>query len=236
MVIIYENVIKKGEAEMYNTSQNMKIIAIMPIKLNNERLPGKNTKLLAGKPLLQYELNNLLQTKMVDNIIVYCSKDDICSFLPEGVEFVKRPDYLDLPTSNFTQIFEQFISVRDADIYVYAHATAPFITVDTMKECIAAVKSGEYDSAFCASKIQDYLWQNGEPMNFNAANIPRSQDLVPVYRETSGVYVFTKEVFTKYHRRIGVRPFIKEVSFKEAVDINNPEDFELAEAMVNIEL
>lgn len=62
----------------------------------------------------------------------------------------------------------------------------------------------------------------------------RSQDLEPIYRETSGVYVFTKEVFEKYHRRIGKKPYIKEISYKEAVDINNPEDFYLAEALLNI--
>ena len=124
----------------------------------------------------------------------------------------------------------------DADIYVYAHATAPYISADTMRQCIEAVKSGEYDSAFCAVKIQDFLWKDGEPLNFDAANIPRSQDLEPIFRETSGVYVFTKDVFLKQHRRIGIKPFVKEVSFKEAVDINNPEDFALAEALLGIEL
>ena len=84
-------------------------------------------------------------------------------------------------------------------------------------------------------KIQDYLWQDGEPLNFDATNVPRSQDLKPIYRETSGVYVFTKEVFEKYHRRIGKSPFVKEVSFKESIDINNPEDFILAETFLNIE-
>ena len=58
----------------------------------------------------------------------------------------------------------------------------------------------------------------------------------PIYRETSGVYVFKKEVFEKYHRRIGTKPYIKEVSYKEAVDINNPEDFDLAIAMLDIDL
>ena len=96
--------------------------------------------------------------------------------------------------------------------------------------------SGEYDSAFCASKIQDYLWQDGEPLNFDATNVPRSQDIKPIYRETSGVYVFTKEAYQKCHRRFGLKPFVKEVSFKEAVDINNPEDYALAEALLNIEL
>lgn len=214
----------------------MSIVAIMPIKLNNERCPGKNTRLLGDKPLLAHELENLKMTGLCDSINVYCSDEAVIPFIPEGVNFVKRPSFLDLPTSNFNQIFENFMNTVDAEVYVYAHATAPFITVDTMKQCIEAVKSGEYDSAFCASKIQTFLWKNGEPLNFDASNLPRTQDLDPIYQETSGVYVFTKEVFKKYGRRIGVNPFIKEVSFKETVDIDNPEDFDLAEALVNINL
>lgn len=213
----------------------MKIVAIMPIKLKNERCPGKNTRLLGGRPLLQYELNNLKATSLCDSINVYCSTEEVVPFLPDGVDFIQRPEFLDLPTSNFTQIFDNFMKTVDADIYVYAHATAPFITVETMKQCMEAVESGVYDSAFCAVKLQDYLWQDGEPLNFDASNLPRTQDLKPIYQETSGVYVFKKEVYEKYKRRIGRKPFIKEVTFREAVDIDNPEDFELAEALVNIE-
>ncbi len=213
----------------------MTTIAIMPIKMNNERLPGKNTKILGKKPLLQYELDSLVETGLLDEISVFCSSKDIQEYLPEKVDFVKRSEELDLPTSNFTQIFEAFMNEKDADIYVYAHATAPFITVETMKECIEAVQSGKYDSAFCAIKLQDYLWKDGEPLNFDASNVPRTQDLEPIYQETSGVYVFTKEVFEKYHRRIGKKPYIKEVSFKEAVDIDEADDFKLAEILVDIE-
>ena len=100
-------------------------------------------------------------------------------------------------------------------------------------QCILAVQSGEYDSAFCAAKLQDYLWQDGKPLNFDATNVPRTQDLKPIYQETSGVYVFTKEVFLKHKRRIGINPFIKEVTIKESVDIDNPEDFDFAEVLVN---
>ncbi len=214
----------------------MKTVAIMPIKLKNERCPGKNTRILGDKPLLQYELDSLKETGLCDSINVYCSSEEVIPFLPEGVNFVKRPAELDLPTSNFSQIFECFSNEVDADIYVYAHATAPFITKETMEKCITAVTSGEYDSAFCALKLQDYLWQDGKPLNFDATNIPRTQDLTPIYQETSGVYVFTKEVFEKKHRRIGEHPFVSEVSFKEAVDIDNPEDFVLAEKLVDIEL
>ena len=176
----------------------MKIAAIMPIKLNNERCPGKNTRMLGAKPLLQYELDNLYSTGLCDSINVYCSSQDVVPFLPSYVNFVQRSQLLDLPTANFNQIFSAFINEVDADIYVFAHATAPFISINTMIECINAVKSGEYDSAFCAQKIQTFLWKNGAPLNFDATNLPRTQDLEPIYQETSGVYVFTKNVFLNY--------------------------------------
>lgn len=205
----------------------------MPIKLNNERLPNKNIKLLGGKPLLQYELDTLKKAQLVDEIYVFCSHEDICNYLPVGVQFLKRAEELDSPKSNYTQIFSSFIEKVDSDIYVYAHATAPFVTTETMKACIQAVASGEYDSAFCAEKIQDYLWKDGVALNFDPENVPRSQDLPIIYRETSGIYVYTKKVFEQYHRRIGMKPYIREVSLKESIDINYPEDFELAKIMLD---
>ena len=72
--------------------------------------------------------------------------------------------------------------------------------------------------------------------SFDATNLPRSQDLKPIFRETSGVYVISKDMYKKLGRRVGDKPFIKEVSFKESVDINNPEDFDLAQVLLNIEL
>lgn len=213
-----------------------KIVAIMPIKLNNERLPGKNTKLLGSKPLIQYQLEALVEVEQIQDIFVFCSDDQIQQFLIPNVKFLKRDSVLDLPTSNFTQIFESFYRQVPADIYVYAHATAPFVTQKTIRECIDAVRNNGFDSAFCASKIQDYLWQDGKPLNFDASNLPRSQDLSPIYRETSGVYVFTKEVFTEYKRRVGNNPYVKEVTFKEAVDINNPEEFDLAQALLDLDI
>ena len=213
----------------------MKIVAIMPIKLNNERLPGKNTMMLGGKPLLRHELDNLIRISQIDDVYVYCSSEEIKDYLPAGVKFLRRPKELDLPTSNFTQIFDTFSHTIEADIYVYAHATAPFVTVETMRECIDAVISKEYDSAFCAVKIQDYLWQDGKPLNFDAQNLPRSQDIKPIYRETSGIYVIPKEMFTSLRRRVGNRPYIKELTFKESIDINNGEDFELAEVFAEIQ-
>lgn len=210
----------------------VKIVSIIPIKMNNERLPGKNTKPLGGKPLMYYVQENLLAMNKIDERYVFCSNEDVQNYLLPGINYLNRPNYLDRQNANFTQIFSEFMNLVLADIYVYAHATAPFIRESTTRECIDKVLFGEYDSAFCAVKIQDFLWSNNEPLNFKAENLPRSQDLPIIYRETSGVYVFHRSVFEKYHRRIGKKPFIKEVTYREAVDINTPEDFELAQLML----
>lgn len=211
----------------------MRIVAVMPIKLNNERLQGKNIKMLGGKPLLQHELQTIMDTGLVQDINVFCSDSKIKKYLLKEITYIKRPQYLDSPTTNFTQIMNEFVIIKRADIYVYLHATAPFVKKGTMEECIKAVLSGDYDSSFCAVKIQDFLWKDGNPLNFDACNLPRSQDLDIIFRETSGIYVFRKEVFEKYHRRIGINPYIKEVSFKESIDINTAEDFKLAEKFYN---
>ncbi len=212
----------------------MNTVAIVPIKLTNERLPGKNIKLLAGKPLISYILNTLSTIEEISEIYVFCSDERIKEFLPLNVRFLQRPQWLDEPTSNFSQIFEAFKDKIDADVYLYAHATAPFISATTIRECLNALKNG-YDSAFTAVKIQDFLWKENEPLNFDASDIPRSQDLQAIFRETSGIYVFEKKVFEKYHRRVGKKPYIKEVGFREAIDINYPEDFQIAEKFVQLE-
>ncbi len=220
-----------GEASVRDDDicQAKKVAAVIPIKLNNERLPGKNTKLLCGIPLIRYILTTLRECRGIDDIYVYCSDDAVVEYLPEGVTFLKRPKSLDEPTANFTQIFESFSSEVRADVYVYTHATAPLIKSQTIDSCIEKVIGGEFDSAFTAAKIQDFLWRDGRPLNFDAANIPRSQDLESIYRETSGVYVFTSEVFDKYKRRVGINPFVCEVGSREATDINTQEDFDMAE-------
>ena len=134
----------------------MKTVALVPIKFTNRRLPGKNTKLLGGKPLMAYIQETLLQVKGLDEVYIYCSDEKVQDYLIEGVRIQKRPDWLDGDDINANDIFVSFAEDVDADIYVIAHATAPFIKPEHIEEGIRAVKSGEYDSAFAAEKMQDF--------------------------------------------------------------------------------
>ena len=145
---------------------------------------------------------------------------------------MKRPEFLDTKQATPNDIIDEFMKLVDADVYMVSHATSPFVSVEHFEECINAVKSGEFDSSFTAQKLQKLLWKsNGTPLNFDPENVPRTQDLEPYYDEVSAAYVFTKEMYMKHKRRIGLKPHITVVSELESIDIDYPEDFEIANAV-----
>lgn len=209
----------------------MRVVALVPIKLNSQRVPKKNLRDLGGHPLLWYICYTLSQAKGIDDVYAYCSSNDIVRYLPEGVSFLKRPAWLDGDNVKGAQIYEEFIKHVDADAYVLAHTTSPFLSRDAVEKGVEALRSGEYDSAFTAQRIQTFAWYKGEPLNYELTDVPRTQDMEPVWVETSGFYMFNKELFVKEGRRIGYRPLIVEVSPIEAVDIDEPQDFALAESI-----
>lgn len=209
----------------------MKTVAFVPIKMNNERLPGKNTKSFTnGKPLVSYILETLLKVSNVDELYVYCSNPQIQDYIPQGVNFVQRDPYYDLSTTPFNAVLKSFAELIEADVYVLTHATAPFMTARSIELGVSKVTSGEFDSALAVSKLQEFMWKNGQPMNYSLDNIPRTQDLEPVYTETCGLYVYQRDLIMR-GRRIGEKPYLIEVSKIEACDINDPIDFEIADAL-----
>lgn len=210
----------------------MKVVAFVPIKLNNERAPGKNLKKFDdGTPLLTYFLKTLTEVKEIDELYVFCSKEEVQGYLIPGVRFLKRPEYLDTQTATPQDIISAFMNKIEADVYAVCHCTSPFVSAEHIAQCIRAACSEEHDSAFTAERIQRLMWYKGDPLNFDATNVPRTQELPVYHSEVSAAYVFKRETFEKLHRRVGASPYICEVSGHECVDIDYPEDFEIANAI-----
>ena len=183
----------------------MRTIAFVPIKLNSQRLPGKNILPIGGHPLCWHIVNTLLQVKGIDEVYVYCSDESVMQYLPEGVTFKKRDKRLD---GNEVKGFEKALEY---------------------------ILSGECDSAFTAERIQTFAWYKGSPINYDLQDVPRTQDLEPVWLETSAFFMFKKEIFTEYNRRIGFHPYIHEVSGIEALDIDEQKDYDLAKVFCEME-
>lgn len=212
----------------------MKVVAVVPIKLNSLRLPNKNIKPFRnGNPLCWYIMNTLLQIKVIDEIYVYCSSEKILDYIPEGIKYIKRSTELDSDSTKINEVLSCFSKNIDADVYLMAHTTAPFIKAESIERGLYAVIDEGFDSSFSVKKMQDFMWKDGTPINYSLEDIPRTQDLDPIYCESSGFYIYKRNIIKNYGRRIGFNPYLVEVSEVESIDIDEKEDFEIADAIYN---
>ena len=210
----------------------MKTVAVIPIKMNNERTPGKNTKALSdGTPLIHLIQKTLLKCAVIDEIYVYCSRDEIREYLLPGVKYLKRSVEFDTPSADYIAMMKAFANDVAADVYTVTHATAPFILAESICSAVNAIQSGRFDSAFSVEKLQAFLWNNEAPLNYSLKKIPRTQDMMPIWKETCGIYAYNAHVINNLNQRIGDNPYMVEVSGIEAIDIDTPEDFMIADAV-----
>ena len=210
----------------------MKTVAFVPIRLNSKRVVGKNLKMLGNKPLMCYVLETLTKVKGVDEVYCYCSNEAVIKFLPVGVKFLKRPEFLDRDETLGKEIYEEFTKTVVADVYILAHTTSPFMKIDTFENALNKVVYEDYDSAFSAEKIQTFAWFKGKTLNYDLKEIPRTQTIEPVYVETSAFFMFKRDVWKVHKQRIGFKPYMALVDKIEGVDIDWPEDFEFAEKIL----
>lgn len=89
----------------------------------------------------------------------------------------------------------------------------------------------EFDSVVSVEKMQEFIWQNNKPLNYDIVHIPRTQDLPPFFVETTGLYIFKRDIIQSLKTRVGEKPLLLEISKIESIDINYPEDFEIADAV-----
>ena len=212
----------------------MKTVAVVPMKLNSSRLKNKNIKSFTnGLPLCSYILNTLNEISSIDEIYVYCSDSKIVDYLPKGVKYLKRSSSLDTDDTKINEVLYSFYKEVPADIYVLAHTTSPFIKSTSIEKGLSLVLSGEYDSAFSVKKMQDFFWKDNKPINYDLSCVPRTQDLDPFYMETSGFYIYKKNIIKNKKSRIGDNPYLVEVSQIESIDIDEEEDFFIADSIFN---
>ena len=210
----------------------MKTACFIPIKANSESVPGKNLRMLNGKKLYQYICEHVQEANVFDAVYIDTNSKEIAEYASAmGFHAIDRKPELALNTANGNDLlvyhFEQY---PDYDYYFQLFATAPYMTPKTIKECYSRlVSSEEYDSCFTALENHSFYWYGGTPINYRPGILPRSQDMMPVIEETTGLYGISRDSLNRYRCRIGRKPYIHFVSKFEAVDINTEEDLKVAE-------
>lgn len=207
----------------------MRVVAFATVKLNSERVPHKNIQPVGSRPLCYHILNTALQVDKIDEVYVYCSDEKVIDYIPPKAKFLRRETWLDGNEIRAKDTYTAFLKDVDADIYIAMCTTSPFTQKETMENAIDKVLYEGYDSAFTARRMQTFAWYKGQPINYDVSNVPRTQDMEPVFVETSAFFIFKKELWTEYGRRIGFHPYIQEVGEIEAVDVDTMEDLEFAQ-------
>lgn len=215
------------------------ITALLPMKGHSERVPNKNMRIFGGKPLYHAVLNSLLKSKYVAQVIINTDSEIIKKNALDNfnkIRIIERPANIRGDFVPMNSIIAYDLSQTEGEHFLQTHSTNPLLKTETIDAAIdiylGNLKEG-YDSLFSVTRIQSRLyWQNGTAINHNHKELLRTQDLPPVFDENSNFYIFSKKSFTANgNKRIGSKPFLFEMNKLEAVDIDNEEDFVLAEML-----
>jgi CMP-N-acetylneuraminic acid synthetase len=214
-----------------------KVTAIIPIKDQSERVPGKNFRNFCGKPLYHHILETLERTYAVDEVLVDTDSPRVmqeASKLFPKVRVIERPETLRGHHVSVNKIIAYDLQFSDAQIFMQTHATNPLLRPETVSAALHAfvAKEDEFDSLFSVNRFQSRFYDaNRRPINHDPEELIRTQELPPVYEENSVLYIFTKGSFEKRQRRIGEQPQLFTTPPMESTDIDDELQFRLAEML-----
>lgn len=216
----------------------MNITALLPMKGHSERVPNKNIRPFAGRPLYHRVAEALQKCDRVGAIIINTDSDFIAEDAQKHfskVRVIMRPAEFQGDFVEMNDIIGYDLRMTDGEHYLQTHSTNPLLTRGTMEVAIERYfeSLGDHDSIFSVTRLQTRLyWEDGRPVNHNPAELLRTQDLPPVFEENSNFFLFSKASFAAAgNKRIGVKPMMFPMDKLEAVDIDEEVDFRLAEVL-----
>jgi CMP-N-acetylneuraminic acid synthetase len=214
------------------------LVALLPMRHHSQRVPGKNYRLLAGKPLFQYILETLLSVPEIDRVVVDTDSEPVMDGLRQHfpqVTIITRPEKLRADDVPMNDILLHDTAQVQADFYLQTHSTNPLLRSETVSRAIETFIPAypEKDSLFSVTRWQTRLYdQHGTAINHDPSVLIQTQNLLPVYEENSCLYLFTRQNLLARHHRIGEHPIMFEIDPAEAWDIDEELDFEIVDFLM----
>lgn len=214
------------------------ITALVPMRHHSQRVPGKNYRDLAGKPLFQHILETLLAVPEITKVVVDTDSEPVLEgvrrLFPQ-VDLIQRPEHLRADNIPMNDILLHDTALFPADFHLQTHSTNPLLKPETISRAIQNLLANypRNDSLFSVTRWQTRLYfQDGRAINHDPKELRQTQDLPPVYEENSCLYIFTRENLVRKHHRIGDTPLLFEITRLEAVDIDEESDFQIADILM----
>lgn len=216
----------------------MKLAALVPMRHHSQRVPGKNYRPLAGKPLFHHILETLLAVPEIETVMVDTDSEPIMDgvrlFFP-SVKLIPRPEHLRADDVPMNEILLHDTAQVQAEFYIQTHSTNPLLKPETISRGIQLLFTNypKNDSLFSVTRLQTRLYdKDGRAINHNPLELIQTQDLPPVYEENSCLYLFTRENLIRKHHRIGDSPLMFEIDADEAWDIDEELDFAICDFLM----
>ena len=215
-------------------------VALLPMKLNSERVKGKNFRMFAGRPLFWWILDTLLKVDSIRLIVINTDAREKleANGLKESERIVIRDRKPELcgDEVSMNRILEDDLAAVESDFYLMTHTTNPLLGEETIRRAIAefqeSLKGGGGDSMFSVNQYQTRFYrEDGSPINHDPENLLPTQDLEPWYEENSNLYLFTRSSFQATGSRIGERPILFETPKMESTDIDSQTEWRIAEVL-----
>jgi CMP-N-acetylneuraminic acid synthetase len=215
-----------------------KLAALVPMRHHSQRVPGKNYRWLAGKPLYQHIIETLMSVPEISTIVVDTDSVPVMEGLRRDcpqVVILPRPENLCADTTSMNEILLYDTSRVEADFYLQTHSTNPLLRPETITKAVQIFLADypAHDSLFSVTRLQTRLYdQRGHALNHDPDILIQTQDLPPVYEENSCLYIFTRENLERRHNRLGERPLMFEIDADEAWDIDEELDFSITDFLM----
>jgi CMP-N-acetylneuraminic acid synthetase len=216
----------------------IKLVALVPMRHHSQRVPGKNYRSLAGKPLYQHIIETLLSVPEISTTVVDTDSDPVMKGLQRDfpqVVILPRPQNLRSDTISMNEILLYDTSRVKADFYLQTHSTNPLLCPETITKAVQTFLADypKHDSLFSVTRLHTRLYdQHGHALNHDPKILLQTQDLPPVYEENSCIYIFTRENLERRSNRLGERPLMFEINADEAWDIDEELDFAITDFLM----
>lgn len=215
--------------------------AIVFIKQESERLPGKNFLDFCGRPLYRHILRTLQEIEAIDKILVNTDSPEVQAYCQDHPKLCChwRPEHLKGRLIGANEIIAYDIAQSEAEHFIQTHVTNPLVHRSTFEAAIQSYFShlDTHDCLLSVDEIQARMYRaDGSPLNHTLGRIERLQDMDPLYKENSLFFLFSKKTFEQHHGRVGTQPLLYVTPRWESVDIDYQEDFELAEWIASTKL
>lgn len=215
------------------------IIAVIPARGGSKGIPRKNMRLMGGKPLIAYAIENALSSELVDDVVVSSDSEEILAYAAqfEGVTGLSRDAELALDAVTLDPVIYDAVVRREEeagvsfDVVVTLQPTSPLLTRETLDRALAMFVDSDLDSCISVVNAPHLSWKEDGEGGVVPAYEQRlnRQQLPPNYLET-GAFLIADRASVTPATRLGKTVGVFEVPERESTDIDSISDWIVCES------